>query len=120
MFFLKTSFKETYYPKSFLSQYYLSAVKYYKQHLFASAHKEIRRVLKIDPDYKDAYILLGDIYRESGLYPEAIRQYRKGVRIDLMDRNVHYKLALSYWNIGNYIEAAREFNILAKKFGFLA
>lgn len=116
MFFLKTSFKETYYPKSFLSQYYLSAVEYYKQHLFASAYKEIRHIFKIDPDYKDAYILLGDIYRESGLYPEAIRQYKKVVRIDPMDRNAHYKLALLYWNIGNYIDSAREFNILVKKF----
>lgn len=117
VFFLKTSFKETYYPKSFLSQYYLSAIKYYEQHLFASAYKEIKRVLKIYPDYKDAYILLGDIYTESGLYPEAIRQYMEAARIDPMDRNVHYKLALSYWNIGNYIEAAKEFNILVKKFG---
>lgn len=117
IFILKSCLsKSTYYPKAYLSQYYSNAVKYYNEHLFASAVSELRGVLKIDPDYKEAYILLGDIYRNSGLYPEAIRQYLRAIEIDSMDKATRYKLALAYWQMGNYTASAREFNFMLKNF----
>lgn len=105
-----------YYPKAYLSQRYSNAVKYYNKHLFASAVSELRGILKIDPDYKDTYVLLGDIYRNSGLYPEAIKQYLRAIGIDSMDKSIHYKLALAYWQMGNYTASAREFNFMLKNF----
>jgi len=117
IFILKSCLsRSTYYPKAYLSRHYSNAVKYYNEHLFASAVSKLIGILKIDPDYKDAYILLGDIYRNSGLYPEAIRQYLRAIKVDSMDKSSHYKLALAYWQMGNYTASAREFNFMLKNF----
>lgn len=116
LFVFKASLKTTYYLESYLPQYYQSAVRYYKQHLFASAFKELRFILKIDPDYKDAHVLLGDIYYENGLYREAIKQYQKAIEIDSMDKAAHLKLAVTYWEIEKYELAARVFEGMLKKF----
>ena len=110
----KQCLNKTYYFKSDLPQYYLSAVKYYKEHLFASAIKETRRILKIDPNYKDAYVLLGDIYVDIGLYHEAIRQYLKATEIDSMSKDAHCKLALAYWQIGDYAHSGRVFETILR------
>ena len=116
LFVFKASLKTTYYPESYLPQYYQSAVGYYKQHLFASAFKKLRLILKIDPDYKDAHILLGDIYYENGLYREAIKEYQKAIEIDSMDKAAYLKLAVTYWEIEKYELATRVFESMLKKF----
>src|SRR5512137_2393855 len=58
------------------------AAGYYRTGQLAVALEEARRATSIDPDYADAYGLLGLIYMDMNDRSEAEASFRKGLRLD--------------------------------------
>jgi tetratricopeptide (TPR) repeat protein len=69
------------------------------------------KILRLDPKYKLAYSLLGDIYLENTEYKKAKDAYRKFLDIEPNDASIHHNLAVAYNRLKMYDEAIDEFRI---------
>jgi tetratricopeptide (TPR) repeat protein len=70
-------------PRDFMARYYLGLYQLSHKY-YVRAEAEFREVIKLSPDYLDAYILLGVAEEQQGKDAEAIRTYRQA--IDLSER----------------------------------
>ena len=70
-----------------------------------SAQDILERVLKIDPNYADAYNNLGRIYYHQLNWLEAIRQTRQAIELQPRNAIYFYNLGLTLERSGNYTEA---------------
>lgn len=68
-----------------------------------------RQAIQIQPEFFEAYFLLGDVYLELGRLDDAVETYERAMRIKPEDTNVHLKLGIAYiarndWNaaLGQY------------------
>jgi Tfp pilus assembly protein PilF len=65
-------------PSDLFSRYAL-AMEYRKDGLLTECVTELRRVLKLDPDYIGAYYQLGSILSQLGELTEAVSTYKVGI-----------------------------------------
>jgi outer membrane protein OmpA-like peptidoglycan-associated protein len=94
------------------------AKKYYEEassHLVYGHHHEanelLQKAIKADPQFAEAYLLLGDLNTDMQRKEAAIRYYVKSIEIknDLYPQ-VHYYVAKLYMGLGNYADADKYFH----------
>ncbi len=85
------------------------AFQLYKMQDYESAIAEIEKLLKKNPDYSDAILLLSDIYRETGLTEKEIETLEKALENTQNDL-IFYRLGRSYYSVGNYEKAVVNLN----------
>ena len=77
----------------------LLGMVYYEQfENIVLAETEIYKALEINPQYKWAYLYLGDIYSVEDREDEAIKMYRKALEISPEDANIKEKIELLQQN----------------------
>lgn len=69
-------------PKHALARIWLGTSYYIRYKDVKMAESEIQKILEIDPQYIEAYIHLGDIYRQEEQIDEALALYRQALAID--------------------------------------
>ena len=57
-----------------------------------------KKAILIAPDYVEAYLNLGAVYRTQGSYEDAIGEYKEAIRIDPDDAMAHYNLGDIYYS----------------------
>lgn len=76
---------------------------------YAKAEESYKTALKMEPDYINALVLLGQLQTETGDTKEAIKNLQKALRIENAPI-VKYYLALAYAKDGNKSQAAKYFS----------
>lgn len=100
--------QEDYVPKPRAKKAFDNAMESWRISHYSSAEQELKKAIKIDPGYQDAYILLGDIYYDMERYSDAIQSYESAVGIDsLHTPNLYYLLGRIYFDSGQYDEALK-------------
>lgn len=84
---------------------YLLAATYYESWNEEAAFRYAEEALSIDPNYKEAYELIGDIYDKQNDIAKAIVNYEKAYEIDSQYQYVEEKLIKAYFKVGNYQKA---------------
>jgi protein involved in polysaccharide export with SLBB domain len=72
---------------------YKQGVKYGHAKLFPQAAELFERVLKLDPDFSDAYYSLGHAYFDMRQWKAAIYNLQRAVELNPKDREAHDRLA---------------------------
>ena len=68
-----------------------------------------KKVILIKPDYLEAHLNLGAVYRAQGNYEDAAKEYKEAIRIDPDDSMVHYNLGDIYYKQGKTDQAIFQF-----------
>ena len=63
------------------------------------------KAIKVNPDFKDSYYNLGNLYADLGKIPEAVKIYHETLRLDPEYKDVHFSLAKLYEQAGDYKQA---------------
>jgi outer membrane protein OmpA-like peptidoglycan-associated protein len=88
------------------------AEQYYGRRDYTQAIKQIGEVLKEDPKYADAYLLMGDIYYDVKKPEMAIDAYSKAVVIDsALFPPAFYIMANLQFELERYDDAKRNYNV---------
>ena len=59
-----------------------------------AAIENYHKAIEINPDFKEAYIHLGDAVKKTGDVKSAMENYRKAIKIDPRDSEPYINLAL--------------------------
>ncbi|MFA8300726.1 MAG: OmpA family protein [Hyphomicrobiales bacterium] len=87
-------------------KYYKKATNYYYQRNDDNAIIELGNALEKEPDFIEAYLLLGDIYTDKRKYDKAIDSYQSAIKIDsAFFPNAYYLCAKLYLRQGAYENA---------------
>ncbi len=79
---------------------------------YAGAEKNFKQAIKIDPQFIEAYIFLGQIYAEMGQKENAINLYKKSIEINpSYYPATFYNLAFIEHSMGKYPDALEHINI---------
>jgi len=84
------------------------AMAYYLSNQVEAAEKELRYVLRRDPQDFDALDGLGIVLIRKKRYQEALEYLEKAVRINGRDMMVHVHLSVAYHELKSYDKAAGE------------
>ena len=68
-----------------------------------------QRTLRINPDFADAHLKLGDIFLQEGNVRDAIGHYEQVLRIDNDSAVAHFDLGLALMELGKQPEAAEQY-----------
>nr|NQU91590.1 tetratricopeptide repeat protein [Bacteroidota bacterium] len=84
-------------------KYYNSGRAAFNQLNYTGAEKDLLKSISIDTEFLEAYMLLGDVYREQGKSEQALSTYSRVIEIDA-DKypEAGYFSGLVYWDIANY------------------
>ncbi len=86
-------------------------MKLYDSKQTNKAISETENALKADPNFMEAWMLLGDLHADNNNLPEAINAYKKAVAINpRFFPNTYYALARYELELGRYNEALEHFN----------
>lgn len=84
------------------------AIQKYNYRDIANAEKYFRDAVKLDPDFIEAYIVMGEMFQNELMHHKAIDAYNKAIEIDPdFFPNALFYLSESYFAIGEY-QNARE------------
>ncbi|MCW8796964.1 MAG: tetratricopeptide repeat protein, partial [Chlorobium sp.] len=72
----------------------------------------LEKVLEIDPEYVDAYCLLGDVYIDIGKYDKAREMIEKALELDPDGAEPHCKMAMYCLSQGDFKGLREEYRIL--------
>lgn len=91
-------------------EYFEIAQGYFIKQQYGNGIESLRAAVKADPEFQDAYILLGDSYRKLKQYAEAKSIYQKIISLNknIVPR-VYFGLAESEQATGDYINAKQHF-----------
>ncbi len=95
--------------------YFNIANEYIGLGLMDKAREEIEKVLKVDPNYSEAYERLGYIASLEKNKDEAIRYYKKAIEVDPKNVHAYQLLSLEYIQSGE-TEKAKEYLLKAESF----
>ncbi len=83
-----------------------------KQAILREAIPHLNKAVEIHPNYKNAYLLLGNAHNYLKEYPKAVSFYEQALRIDPDYRDAIQNLALSYRDNQQFTEAVQQFEQL--------
>lgn len=95
-------------PQERRDSFYSKAMNYYQQDKYSDAQVEIKNILRIDPRYAPAYVLLGDIALKKNIIKQAHKNYRQGYDLDSESQGANLGLAACYLHSDEY-ERARPY-----------
>jgi len=82
------------------------AIQKYNYRDIENAEKFFREAVKHDPDFIEAYIVMGEMFQHESIHPKAIEAYSRAVEIDPdFFPNTLFYLAESHFAIGEYSHA---------------
>jgi tetratricopeptide (TPR) repeat protein len=70
--------------------------------LYEPALAEARFALKVAPDYREPYKLIGSIYGKMKDYRRAFEYFRIAAMLSPRDKKIRHNLALAYYDLGEY------------------
>lgn len=86
--------------------HYNLASAYFKNKQFVKALESLQQTIKLEPNFKRAYVLLATIYYLEKNYKQAIRNFALALNLDPGDVESHFKLGLVFIKQSN-ISAAK-------------
>ncbi len=97
---------------------YNEGASYFDYLNFKEAEKSFKEALRIDPDFYEAYMMLGELFLKQKRFREAKENYRNAVRIDsLFFKPVFFSLATAEMMTGEYSAALGHFNAYLEQKG---
>lgn len=94
-------------------KYYQAAELAYRQKELMPAVESLQKAVKKDPDFIEAWLLLGDSFSELSQKQEAVIAYKEAIRIDPdFFPQVYYFLGKLKFDFGNYEQSANYFDKL--------
>jgi outer membrane protein OmpA-like peptidoglycan-associated protein len=88
---------------------YEKATKYYDMYDNESAITYLLEALKIDDEFIEAYMLMGDIYSDTKAYEKAVTNYRKAISLDsTFFPNNFLNAGLNEYMCGLYAESKKD------------
>ena len=88
---------------------YTRGVEHNELGQYDAAIQDYDQVIRLDPEYADAYHNRGYSYDEAGQYERAIQDYSEAILLDPQDADAYYNRGVSYHNLGQSAEAERDF-----------
>jgi serine/threonine protein kinase len=73
---------------------------------------EFNQAVRLDSNYFDAYVKLGDLYMEKGIYTFAMEEYNNALKVDHESIDVHKKLAKTYLDMRRSTESIKEYLVI--------
>jgi tetratricopeptide (TPR) repeat protein len=73
-----------------------------------TAHYFLEKTLEIDPEYPDAWRVMGDIHMERGEISKAISSLGKAIQKKTTDSRARFRLSDIFWEQGDYHESAQQ------------
>ncbi|HDP98074.1 MAG TPA: tetratricopeptide repeat protein [bacterium] len=92
----------------------LSGLKFYQAGEYQSAIEQFTRVIKLFPDFKEVYIILGNAYYHLNLIDKAVATYQKVKQIDPKDTDSYENIGVIFANQGNFDKAIEEWQMVVK------
>lgn len=89
--------------------YFQQGRQHYIQNRLEQAVEALQHAIRLNPDYAEAHLLLGNVYAKLLRWKEAIESYKQSIRINPDSAEAHYNWASAYANIGSYREAVEPF-----------
>ncbi|MDH3594735.1 MAG: tetratricopeptide repeat protein [Rhodospirillales bacterium] len=85
--------------------------KVFRDGNFEGAIKIYEEVRRLEPDYHQALILIGDAYFSMRQFDEAQRYFEEAIRLNFIDYQAHWFLADTLWSLGRREHAMVEITI---------
>ena len=85
------------------------ATAYYYAGRYKDAEKELRHVIKLNPDYANAHYNLGSLLKNLNRFDEAEEEYREAIRINPDYANAHNNLGSLLTDLNRFDEAEEEY-----------
>lgn len=82
---------------------------------FDQAELSLKKAIKLDPYYDEAYYLLANCYLQEEKYKEAIKALNKAIYLDDTREEYYHSLARCYVSIGEFRKAKRNYHSAAVK-----
>lgn len=97
-------------------EYFETAQKYFIKQQYSNGIESLKSAIKADPEFQDAYVLLGDAYRKIKQYAEAKSSYQKVISLNnnVLPR-VYFGLAEAEEASGDYTLAKQHFQYYITK-----
>jgi len=93
-------------------RYYKLAESEYRRGNFGVCQSNLEKALEKDRNFIEAWLLLGDVYREVGIDSSSLAAYSKAIQIDSgFFPRAYYFTGLLLSNMGRYKEAAESFRL---------
>jgi len=91
-----------------IQQQFDKAMQYYKLQEYKNAITEIEKLLKKNPEYVDATLLLADVYHEMKSTDAEIKTLESSLQFT-QNPLIYYRLAKAYYLVANYESALFNF-----------
>jgi serine/threonine protein kinase len=73
---------------------------------------EYNHAIRLDPNYFNAYVNLGDLYMEKGILTFAMEEFQNALKINHDSIKVHKKLAKTYFEMRRSTESIKEYLVI--------
>jgi tetratricopeptide (TPR) repeat protein len=77
---------------------------------FEAAVADFTDVVKINPDFIQAYIMRGMAYGQMGLSAAAVADFSHVIKVDPKNGNAYYARGREYWAAGDYLKAKEDYD----------
>lgn len=74
----------------------------------------LKKAVKLDPEYTDAYLELGNLYSQELHFAKAVPEYQRALQLDPKLVDAYYRLGQAYVHLGKTDLAEKEFQIHQK------
>jgi tetratricopeptide (TPR) repeat protein len=74
----------------------------------------LKKAVKLDPSFAEAYLELGNFYSQEHQYAEAVPEYQRALQLDSTLTDAYYRLGQAYVHLGNKELAQKEFELHQK------
>ncbi|MDT4956144.1 MAG: hypothetical protein QOJ02_4282 [Acidobacteriota bacterium] len=88
--------------------------KFIRERSWQNAITWLKQAVTIQPDFFEAYCLLGEAYMELGQVEEAIETLDRAIQLRPKDTNPHLKLGLAYIALHDWNAALGQFHTLRR------
>ena len=91
-------------------RYYEEAEKYLNQKVYSEAEKSLKKSIKEDKNFIEAYLMLGDVYHYEDMEEQAIESYKKAQEINPNKYpDIYFTLASSEFYFAKYSDARKHY-----------
>ncbi len=94
---------------------YNLAQLYNAQEILGKALKHAWRAAEIEPSYRDAYDLIGNIFFKLQDFESSLQAYREVIKLDSKDALAHYNIGLVYQSMKDVDQAEENFKEAIKR-----
>jgi outer membrane protein OmpA-like peptidoglycan-associated protein/tetratricopeptide (TPR) repeat protein len=108
LIFFVAGFKVTAQNSTKMQQQFQKAIQYFNMQEYRNAISEIEKLLKKNPEFIDAILLLSDVYHDSGSIQKEIETLETALQYS-QNPLIYYRLAKANYSVGAYEKALSNF-----------